>query len=268
MRNINKITIQFLLFITGFFCLNTVIAAPPFIIDDPEPTQYKQIELYLFSTMDKGSDNTALQLPGIEADWGFAPDWQFHIAAPIAGNLPKKENVNISEADDSEAGDSSQAAVNTLGVGDIETGITYRFIKETDKSPQVAIAPVIEWPTGDSERGLGNGRAWMRLPVLLKKSWGSWTTYGGGGYAINSAPDQQNYTFAGWVMQRDLSEKITLGGEVYTQGASSVDGQSYTLVNFGGNYNLNKHVSFLFSAGHSIVGEEHTQGYVGIHWVS
>jgi len=250
MKYITKTAIQYSLFITGFFCLNSAIAAPPFIIDDPEPTEYKHLELYLFSTMDKGSDGTAVQLPAIETDWGFAPNWQLHISASIAGNFPKED-------------------VNTFfGAGDLETGITYRFIKETDNFPQIAIAPQIDWPMGNSERGLGNGRAWMKLPVWLKKSWGPWATYGGGGYAINSASEKQNYAFAGWVIQRELSEKITLGSEVYTQGADSPDGQSYTIANLGGYYNLNKHFSFLLSVGHSIMGEEHTLGYFGIHWVS
>lgn len=249
MKYIAKTASQYALFLTGCLFLNSAIAAPPFITEDSEPTEYKHLELYLFSTMDKGSDSTSMQLPAIEADWGFAPDWQLHIAAPIAGNLPR-EGANI------------------FSSGDLETSITYRFIKETDTFPQIAISPQIQWPTGDSERGLSNGRVWMKLPLALKKSWGPWTTYGGGGYAINPALEKQNYAFAGWAIQRELNEKITLGGEVYTQGASGSDSQSYTFVNLGGSYNIDKHFSFLLSVGHSVVGEGHTLGYLGIHWVS
>jgi len=63
--------------------------------------------------------------------------------------------------------------------------------------------------------------------MWLQKSWGPWTTYGGGGYVINPAPGQRNYCFGGWLLQRDFSERLTLGGEFFAQGKSSDVGESY-----------------------------------------
>jgi hypothetical protein len=132
----------------------------------------------------------------------------------------------------------------------------------------MAIAPAIEWSTGNTDRDLGNGRTWLKIPVWAQKSWGSWTTYGGGGYAFNSADDMRNYPFAGWVIQHDINEKLSLGGEIYTQSATSDDSKSYTLLNVGGSYRLSKHFELLSSVGHSIAGENHLVGYVGLHWTS
>lgn len=96
----------------------------------------------------------------------------------------------------------------------------------------------------------------------MQKSWGAWTTYGGGGYAFNSVDGMRNHPFAGWILQRDLNDKFSLGGELFTQGADSIDSKSYTLFNLGGSYNLNKHFNILASAGHSIIGESHLIGYL------
>ena len=68
------------------------------------------------------------------------------------------------------------------GLGDIELGVKYRFLSETARRPQIGIFPMLEVPSGDPRRGLGNGQVWARLPLWLQKSSGPWTTYGGAGY--------------------------------------------------------------------------------------
>lgn len=233
--------------LASLLCLHNAEASPPFITDSPEPTDYQEIEFYLFGTMDKGSDGTSFQLPAFEADWGFAPDWQFHAVIP----------VNVSQPQDGSA---------AAGQGDIETAVSYRFLSETKYRPQIAIAPAIEWAVGDADKGLGNGQTWFKVPLWMQKSWGSWTTYGGGGYVINSADDMRNYPFAGWVVQHDLNDRLSLAGELFMQSADSADSKSYALVNIGGSYKLNKHFDILASVGHSIAGEEHLVGYFGVHY--
>jgi hypothetical protein len=58
---------------------------------------------------------------------------------------------------------------------------------------------------------LGLTRLW------LQKSFGPWTTYGGGA-ALNSAPGQRDYPFGGWLVQRDFGKHLTLGREFFAQG--------------------------------------------------
>ena len=45
------------------------------------------------------------------------------------------------------------------GFGDVELGVNYRFVHETEDGPQVRIFPVPEVSTGNPGKGLGNGRA-------------------------------------------------------------------------------------------------------------
>ena len=222
-------------------------AGPPFQTDDPEPVDLHHWEFYVFAQGARTSDANSISGPAIEFNYGMAPNMQFHLVAPLA---------NISTPG---AGWSS-------GYGDTEVGVKYRFLEETDSLPQVGIFPMAEVATGDSARGLGNGRTWYRLPLWAQKSWGPWTTYGGGGWAINSAPGQRNYGFGGWLIQRDVGEKLTLGAELFRQGADTVDGRGTSLANVGGALNFTKDFSLPFSMGRSVSGPRSTVWYLGLYW--
>jgi hypothetical protein len=180
-------------------------------------------------------------------NYGIALNTQLHLIAPLA----------------------SFSSIGTgwaSGYGDTEVGVKYRFLAETATLPEIGIFPLAELPTGDSSRGLGNGRTWYRLPVWLQKSWGPWTSYGGGGAALNSAPGQRNSGFAGWLVQRDLGKYLTLGTELFWQGADAGGGPGSTLANFGGSVNFTEKFNLLFSAGRALSGERHTVWYLGLYW--
>ncbi|HVC01877.1 MAG TPA: hypothetical protein VND80_06715 [Steroidobacteraceae bacterium] len=100
----------------------------------------------------------------------------------------------------------------------------------------------------------------------MQKSWGPWTSYGGVGLDVNHAPGMRDSTFGGVLIQRDLSARLTLGGEVFRQNAQTIAGRGYTLVNLGGYYNFTPGFSLLFSGGSSVVGEQHTVAYLGLYW--
>ena len=155
------------------------------------------------------------------------------------------------------------------GIGDTELGVKYRFLQEQDDFPMAGVFPMLEIPTGDADRGLGNGRAWVKLPLWLQKNWGPedhpWTTYGGGGYTCNTAPGQRNYPFAGWALQKELGDILTLAGEIFAQGRTADDGGAFVIVNAGGSCRLADNLSLLFSAGHSIAGASHLIGYLGLY---
>lgn len=168
---IKKIIVWLIIGILLIVC-KAVHAGPPFLTDDPEPIDYKHGEFYLFSILD--INNVALLEPdlwglAVEINYGPLPDVHWHAIVPYAWSLPN-------------------AAPAANGLGDIELGIKYRFIHETDKMPQVGIFPLLEIPTGNANQNLGNGVTWAKFPIWAQKSWGQWTSYGGGGYAINSAP--------------------------------------------------------------------------------
>lgn len=223
------------------------LAGPPFMTDDPAPVDYKHSEFYVFSTMDRTKDGKDTALPAFEYNYGAFPDTQLHIVVPYVTNAPND-------------------AASQSGIGDVELGVKYRFLQETDTTPQIGIFPMAEVSTGNSNKGLGNGKTWWRLPLWIQKSWGEWTTYGGAGYVINRAEGQKDYPFAGWLLQKDFGEKWTLGGEVFGRDKDTVDGRGTTILNFGGYYKFTPDFNLLFSAGHSVGGESHAVAYLGLWW--
>jgi hypothetical protein len=222
-------------------------AGPPFLTDDPEPVELHHYEAYLFSTTDHASDSTTGIGPGVEMNWGAVPNLQLHIVLPLAYNFATDGPI-------------------TYGPGDVELGAKYRFVDEKGKRPMIGIFPMLELATGSPRRGLGNGQTWARLPLWIQKSSGPWTTYGGVGYVVNNAPGMRSYPFAGWLAQRDLSKKLTLGAEVFGQGPTTGAGRETTIFNAGGFYNFSENFSLLFSAGHSVRGESHAVAYLGLYW--
>jgi hypothetical protein len=224
-----------------------VRAGPPFLTDDPEPVDLNHWEAYAFGAGDRTAGANAVTGPALELNYGIAANTQLHLVAPVASV-------------------STPGAGWTSGYGDTEAGIKYRFLQETDSQPQVGVFPLVELPTGSGGRGLGNGRAWYRVPLWAQKSWGPWTIDGGGGAALNSAPGQRDYGFAGWLVQRDLGRHLTLGTEIFRQGADTANGRGFTLANFGGYLKFTDDFNLLFSAGRSISGERHTVWYLGLYW--
>ena len=111
----------------------TTFAGPPFLTDDPEPVPFKHWELYLFSTIDatrKGTNGTG---PAFEFNVGALPNLQVHLILPLGFTVPKGEP-------------------SAYGLGDMEFGLKYRFIQETDYRPMVGVFPQLEIPTGDANR--------------------------------------------------------------------------------------------------------------------
>jgi len=219
-------------------------AGPPFQTDDPEPVPFHHYEAYLFSTWDHSSAATFTQGPAFEFNMGAAPNLQLHAILPLSYATPP----------------------GAFGLGDIELGLKYRFIQETSRGPQVGAFPMLELPSGNSRRGLGNGQLWARLPVWAQKSSGPWTTYGGGGYIINRAPGMKNAAFAGWLLQRQITKKLILGGEAFYQAAQTLGGRQSTYLDAGGYYTLYGNLSLLFMSGHSVAGESHLVGYLGLYY--
>lgn len=219
-------------------------AGPPFQTDDPEPVRWRHYEAYLFGTVDRGPGTSSWTMPAMEFNVGAAPNLQFHVVVPGSYVTPG----------------------GAYGLGDIEIGAKYRFIQETATRPQVGVFPMLEVPTGNSRLGLGNGRVWARLPVWVQKSYGPWTTYGGVGCQINHASGMQNSLFAGWLVQRQLSKRLVLGSEIYHQSAQMIGGRQATFVDPGGYFDIHGNLSLLFMLGHTISGETHTVGYLGLYY--
>ena len=102
------------------------------------------------------------------------------------------------------------------GIGDIEVGVKFRFIQESKYIPQIGIFPLCEIPAGNPDKELGNGTVQYFLPLWIQKSFGDkWLTYGGYGYWINPGKSDENWSYVGWQAQYQLTEKVSIGAELY-----------------------------------------------------
>ena len=226
------------------------VGGPPFLTDDPEPVEYQHHEFYIASQQTKTADGRDVTLPHFEYNYGAAPDLQLHIIVPYAVSSPAHDPRHS-------------------GLGDIEFGAKYRFLQETDSRPMMGIFPIVVTHSGDADKGLGNSAAQVFLPVWLQKKWGDWQSYGGGGYWINEAADSKNHWFFGWQLQKDISQHLTLGGEVFHSTEQAPGEGSSTGFNLGGTYSFDEHNHLLFSAGRGLTNVDKTNqfsSYAAYQW--
>ncbi|MGE5624938.1 MAG: hypothetical protein ACM3ZT_05265 [Bacillota bacterium] len=220
-------------------------AGPPFLTDDPDPIDYRTFELIPAYFVDRSRDGEEIDGPIADFNYGIAPDMHLNLQGGWARLLP--------------AGGPSES-----GFSDLRMALKWRFHKETDGSPEIAIYPAVEFPTGNAEKGLGNGQAWYQFPLWLEKNWGDWSSYGGGGWTLNRAPGARDFFYGGWELQRKLGDSAYLGAEVFSQGSTGAGQAGSTVFNFGGGYTLNSRAMLIFTFGHSFAGESQALGYIGI----
>jgi hypothetical protein len=192
-----------------------VTAGPPYTTDDPEPVELHHWEIYL-ATQDFFASGGAWigALPMVEVNFGVLPQVQLHVIAPLAYQR-------------------DPAGPMRYGYGDTELGVKWRFVEEGDWLPMIGTFPLLEVPTGSTSLGLGTGTTRFFLPLWLQKSFGPWTTYGGGGYWVNPGDGNRNYWFFGCQAQRRLGEVVTVGAEVFHTSAAEVGGSGETRFNVG-----------------------------------
>jgi hypothetical protein len=218
---------------------------PPFVTDDPEPVDYQHWEFYIASEDSDTSGDWSGTAPHFELNYGVVSNVQLHLIAPMAYDVPPAGGAHY-------------------GYGDMELGVKFRFIQETERMPQVGVFPLLEVPTGSARDNLGTGHLQGFVPLWLQKSRGSWTAYGGGGYGINSfSVGNQNWWFVGGVLQDQVWSNVLVGVEVYHQSALQVDFPNVgTAFNIGTLIDLSEQHHLLFSAGRSIDGPTSFQCYV------
>jgi hypothetical protein len=222
----------------------TSIAGPPYVTDDPEPVEYQNWEFYVASMHSKLGGDWSGTAPHFEVNYGALPDLQLHLIAPLAYDSPPD-------------------GAGHYGLGDVELGVKYRFLHETNGWPQIGIFPLLEVPAGSARDNLGNGHSQAFLPLWIQKSWGSWTAYGGGGYGINSFSGHDNWGFVGAVLQKQVWTNVAIGIEVFHQTMSETDFPfTGTMFNVGTAIDLTEHHHLLFSAGRSIDGPIGFQCYI------
>ncbi len=209
-------------------------AGPPFATDDPFALPYYTGELYLFSAGSVAKDGTAFDAaPGVEANFSFFRNTFLHVIFPLSLNHPK-------------------GSKSAYGPGDMELGFKWRLIKQFRYRPQIGIFPILVLPTGDAKRGLGSQKAQLFLPLWLGKETDTWTWYGGGGYWINPGDGNRNWWFTGLLVQRQISDGVFIGAEIYHQTPDETDGSPGTGFDFGGGIEIAGPYQILFSGGRDL----------------
>src|ERR1700689_4099466 len=140
------------LFLTAATAL---LAGPPFQTDDPEPIDFRNYEFYTFASSDGTPVETDTEGPAVEFNWGALPNVHLHIIIPAAAIFPSN-NPGLTPAG---------TGPREFGIGDIETGIKYRFVQETKHRPMIGTFVMLELPAGNAERGLGVGKTWYKVPL-------------------------------------------------------------------------------------------------------
>jgi hypothetical protein len=225
----------------GLFTGGRATAGPPFVTDDPEPVPYQHFEFYNLSLGTAISGDTTGEGPAWEYNYGIVPNGQIHIIAPLTFDAPAGDRV-------------------AYGMGDVELGFKYRLIDEDKQAalPMIGVYPLVELPTGDEARALGAGYLRAYFPLWVQKSFGDWTTYGGGGYWINHGDGTVNrdYWFFGWLVQKQVTKELAIGGELFHQTSTVAFGatnpiytQPTTGFNIGAIYDFDDNHHLLVSVG-------------------
>jgi hypothetical protein len=215
------------------------LAGPPYLTDDPEPTDYKHYEIYTFASGIVTQDGTGGET-GIDFNYGGAPNLQLTATVPETFNFP-----------------AVGAAVG--GPGNIELAAKYRFLTQQSFGIDVAVFPRIILPSLSSN--VGDQRTSFLFPIWAEKDWGQWSAFGGGGCELNQGRGGQNFCEAGLVVTRQIASNLQVGLEIFHQTADIVGGADTTSLGAGVRYDLNDNFHLLGYVGRGIQNAEETDRF-------
>lgn len=204
-------------------------AGPPYVTDDPEPTELAGWEVYGFAA--GTSFSHALEgEAGLDLNYGAAKDLQ--------------ASATLSFGYEQEGG----ARIHT-NIADTEVGLKYRFLHQSDGTlmPDVALFPKVTLPTAGHHDG--SGKVGFQLPVWAQKDFRGWSLFGGGGFQINPGAGNRDFVFEGIALTRQVSNALSLGGEVYHQSADSRAGRSTSGLGLGASWRVAPHWAVIGSGG-------------------
>jgi hypothetical protein len=212
-------------------------AGPPYLTDDPDPTDLGHWEIYAF-TAGEGRHSTLDEDVGLDLNYGAINDVQLTATLPLSFSHSPFEGWRS-------------------GSGDVELGVKYRFIHDEKNGVSAAIFPRAILPTAAHSPG---ERLRFLLPLWLGKDFAGGTSmFGGGGYTINPGAGNRGYWQAAIAVTQDVSKAASIGAEVAQQGADTVGGTSQTRAGVGGILRLSDHYALLVSGGPT--WGDHRTGY-------
>ena len=217
---------KYVAFTVALLASATAMAGPPYVTDDPEPTDSGHFEIYAFASGTATRDGTS-GAGGIDFNYGGAPDLQLTAVVPL-----------------------EYESTGATGVGNIELAAKYRFLHQDDFGWDVAVFPRVFLPSASGN--VGDRHASFLLPVWVGKDFGPWSTFGGGGCALNNGDGGKDYCLMGWAVTREVTPKLHLGAEIYHQTADTREGRATTGLGVGAVYDLSDHYHLMASIGPGI----------------
>ena len=210
-------------------------AGPPYVTDDPQPTDDGHWEIYNFAEGARAAGVTSGEA-GLDLNYGAAKDVQLTLVLPAAF---------------------VDASTLEVGGGDIEAAAKFKLLHQDGFGIDLAVFPRAFIPTSGGR--FGSERTNLLLPVWAEKDFGKWQVFGGGGYQINTGPSQRSFWTGGLAITRDVTEHLNMGAEIYAQTADATDARPFVGLNVGEAWRLTTHWSLLAAGGPGLVNAK-TQG--------
>ena len=131
-------------------------AGPPYVTDDPEPTDLGHWEVYGFASGVHTPGETAGE-SGLDFNYGAARDLQLTVVVPAAYD--------------------DQSGASHVGMGVVELAAKYKILHERPGAwtPSIAVFPRLFVPTAKAR--FASKRANLLLPVWVGKTFGAWSAF-------------------------------------------------------------------------------------------
>lgn len=200
-------------------------AGPPFITDDPEPTDLRKWEIYDYVSGSHDGGITSADF-GLDLNYGAARGVQLTAVLPMHAETGAP-----------------------IAVGDLQLAIKYKFVTQGNHGAplDVTVFPRVILPTGRGSR-----HAQLLLPVWLQHDLGKWQVFGGGGYMLHSGAGNRDYWVQGVAILRQMRPGWQLGVEQFHQGPTKLGERPVTGLNLGTLVHLSGPVSLIGSAGQGL----------------
>ena len=213
------------------------LAGPPYLTNDPAPTDTGHWEIYAFAT-GEGRRSAVDADAGIEFNYGPVKDVQLSAALPLSFSHSRLEGWSS-------------------GTGHIELGVKYRFFNDDRSGVSAAIFPKAILPTSSLAY---HEKTKFQLPLWLGKDFaGGASLFGGGGYTVHPGNGNRDFWQGGIVFTQAVSRKFSLGVEMTHQGSDTVGRTAQTRAGVGSIARFSNHYGLLVSGGPSWA--DHRTGY-------
>ena len=158
------------------------LAGPPYLTDDPVPTDTGHWEVYAFTAVE-GRKSTLDADGGVDLNYGPVKNVQLTATLPLSASHAPIEGWRS-------------------GTGDVELGVKYRFFNDERRGISAAVFPRAILPTSSLAQ---NGRTRFLVPLWLGKDFAGGTSlFGGGGYLINPGAGNRDFWQAAVALTHDV----------------------------------------------------------------